>query len=77
MPSSYSTNPPSEALKPGSKIFWMTQRHHIVAIFYDQEERFFVLKNWLISKQRWNYKVITQFEYDALSKAYIKAEERA
>ena len=55
----------------------MTQRHHIVAIFYDQEERFFVLKNWLISKQRWNYKVITQFEYDALSKAYIKAEERA
>ena len=74
MSSSYSTNPPSETLKPGSKIFWMSRRHHIVAIFHDQGEQFFAIKLWFPSKQRWEYRVISQFEYDFVVNEFKKTQ---
>jgi hypothetical protein len=59
-------NPPSALLKPGSKISWMDHLHHVVGMVADEGERLFVLKYWIPRKQRWDYKVIMEVEYESM-----------
>ncbi len=70
--SSHSDNPPSALLKPGSKIFWIQYIHHVVDLVSDRGERLFVLKKWRPSKQRWDYKVIMEVEYEYMREWEIK-----